>query len=217
MPKNRIDEEWQRLKELSQRAGFWNVAPVVDADDGSRMIAIEINGLSIAEAGPGDHQVKYCERQKIRMVLPPDFPGSPPGLHVDSPVFHPNIAADGLVELKEIELSWSPDLTLDLVLERLWDTLRAIRFDSRNAIQIGAGQWYLQQAATTGIQFPVDKRPLCGSKRTSNNVIRYRKHGELFRQIPARETLEIGESTTPQSIRPQSTLNSPIHFIDQDP
>lgn len=206
----RIQNEWTRLKDRSQRAGFWSVGELVSTPDG-QSLDLMIQGRSIAAAGPSLDRVEYCHRQEISVTLPDDFPEAEPSIRVHSTAFHPNIPADGVVSLRDIGLTWTPDVTLDMIVERLWNTLRGSHVDAANAIQIGAGQWYSGKSARQANFFPVDQRPLFEQIACSRNIVRYRRKGQPYPQYQKADPVVIDEHTTPPS---DSSSDSTIFFID---
>lgn len=52
----------------------------------------------------------------LSVRFPPDYPGSPPVVTFDTPVWHPNIGKEGEVGLDILGENWSPALTLAKVM-----------------------------------------------------------------------------------------------------
>jgi ubiquitin-conjugating enzyme E2 M len=53
---------------------------------------------------------------EFTITIPPDYPHSPPKVHSDTLVYHPNIDLDGNVCLNILRQDWKPVLTLSAVL-----------------------------------------------------------------------------------------------------
>eukprot|EP00163_Fabomonas_tropica_P004972 TRINITY_DN14437_c0_g1_i2.p1 TRINITY_DN14437_c0_g1~~TRINITY_DN14437_c0_g1_i2.p1 ORF type:complete len:181 (+),score=46.40 TRINITY_DN14437_c0_g1_i2:160-702(+) len=53
---------------------------------------------------------------KFSLVVPPDYPHTPPKVHCDTLVYHPNIDLDGNVCLNILREEWKPILTLNHVI-----------------------------------------------------------------------------------------------------
>ena len=95
-------------------------------------------------------------------------------------------------------LPWTPDVSLDVVTERLWDIARSAYLNFERATNYSAKNWYQDECKLT---LPVDNRPLRGgsSAATPNNIIRYSHHageGVRWTSPPAAgEVLFIDENT----------------------
>lgn len=107
-----------------------------------------------------------CE---IRLTL--SYPERPPDIRWLTPLFHPNISFGGFIRLRDVGVSWSEDLSLDVICERLWDVARLAYYDLENATSHTAKRWLQDQCDVT---LPVDLRPLRDKASISNsNVIQY--------------------------------------------
>ncbi len=107
-----------------------------------------------------------CE---IRLTL--SYPQRSPDIRWLTPLFHPNISFGGFIRLRDVGVSWTEDLCLDVVCERLWDVARLAYYDLENATNHTAKCWLQEQRDVT---LPVDLRPLRDRISISNsNVIRY--------------------------------------------
>lgn len=68
--------------------------------------------------GPDD-TVYEGGRFLLSIVLPDDYPFSPPIIRFETPVYHPNISETGAICLDILKDEWSPALTLHKVLVSL--------------------------------------------------------------------------------------------------
>lgn len=94
---------------------------------------------------------------EVRVRLGSNYPRSIPELHWLTPIFHPNISANGLVCLGGYTTNWVPSLKLDDLCIMLWDMIRYRNFDTTSPYNRMAAEWAKNQR-----QFilPLDQRPL---------------------------------------------------------
>jgi len=112
-----------------------------------------------------------CE---IRLTL--SYPQRSPDIRWLTPLFHPNISFGGFIRLRDVGVSWTEDLSLDVICERLWDVARLAYYDLENATSHTAKSWLQEQCHVT---LPVDLRPLRDRMSISNsNVIRYKRQDD---------------------------------------
>ncbi len=203
----RIRADWESLKEKARKSGYWTISKLQTADSGNHSINIEIRGRAISVAGPNVDRVEYNDKQLFRIEFPQDFPQAPPTIHIQSPTFHPNLPADGIVNTNDVGITWSAETPTEVLVERIWNSLRGSYMDAVNAINLGAGQWYQAKSAARPDFFPVDQRPLFQQVAGSENVVSYRKKGESVRYYRKPEPIVIDD------VQPDSDESS-VHFID---
>jgi len=94
---------------------------------------------------------------EVRVNLGANYPRVMPELHWLTPIFHPNISANGLVCLGGYSTHWVPSLRLDDLCLMLWDMIRYRNFDIGSPYNRVAAEW-----AKTQRHFilPLDPRPL---------------------------------------------------------
>ncbi|MGI9519503.1 MAG: ubiquitin-conjugating enzyme E2 [Pirellulaceae bacterium] len=201
---SRAEYDWNELQDLASQTGFWSITPLQDDGESLRCFTVHIAGRCIESGGPAASRVAFAENVDLEIELPPGYPEQPPQCSVTTRVFHPNIPADGIVDLRELGIEWHPQVSLDVVLERIWDALRGAIVDLEHPLNIGAGQWYAIQTAAT---LPVDSRPLVKDTTGNTNIVRYRRRGEPPRELPPTERLLIDGSG------PEAGASS-IHIIE---
>ena len=105
----------------------------------------------------GSPNVLVRDLHEVTVKLGSSYPRMMPELNWNSPIFHPNISASGVVCLGGYGTHWVPSLSLDDLCEMLWDMIRYRNFDVDSPYNREAALWAKNQ---TGIYLPVDHRPL---------------------------------------------------------
>ncbi|MEC9092106.1 MAG: ubiquitin-conjugating enzyme E2 [Planctomycetota bacterium] len=107
---------------------------------------------------PGSsNKVLLRDTHEVTITLTSVYPRMIPELTWQTPVFHPNISASGVVCLGGYATHWVPGLMLDALCQMLWDMVRFKNFDTESPYNREAAIWTKEQ---TTYQFPVDSRPL---------------------------------------------------------
>lgn len=110
---------------------------------------------------------------EVSIELGADYPRVMPALSWRTPIFHPNISANGVVCLGGYSTHWTPSLSLDELCGMLWDMLRFENYDVESPYNREAAHWTKTQDR---FRLPLDVRPIrdriAGSDR------------ELERQVP---------------------------------
>ena len=111
-------------------------------------------------------QIRIGDRHEVLITLTSAYPRMIPELAWQTPIFHPNISASGVVCLGGYGTHWVPSLKLDELCNMLWDMIRFKNFDVESPYNREAAIWAKNQAE---YHLPLDQRPL-----------RNRVSGELF-------------------------------------
>lgn len=121
------------------------------------------NGRGLALDSNGHLQEQWAH--EVRVNLGANYPRVMPELHWLTPIFHPNISANGLVCLGGFSTHWVPSLRLDDLCLMLWDMIRYRNFDTSSPYNRMAAEW-----AKTQRHFilPLDPRPLRTPTRNGN-------------------------------------------------
>ena len=142
-------------------------------------------------------KIDYVDRHECEIRLTLSYPQRPPDIRWLSPLFHPNISFGGFIRLRDVGMSWTEDLALDVISERLWDVARLAYYDLENATSYTAKSWLEKQA---DFALPVDLRPLRDkTTRPKSNVVRYSRKGDkrvlLSEAGQEKDLFYIGEDT----------------------
>lgn len=106
---------------------------------------------------PNKGEVMLRDRHEVVVELGAAYPRMIPNLQWKTPIFHPNISANGVVCLGGYGTHWVPSLTLDELCNMLWDMIRFKNFDTDSPYNREAAFWAKNQ---TQFAFPLDRRPL---------------------------------------------------------
>lgn len=231
----RLESEWNSIKSLATQSRFWTIEKITDQPDETGPVwkiifeapfVSKVTSASQWNREVAENQNSTNENTNEAIVELGDqlvaliefcsrFPQQPPTIQLESPVFHPNIAADGVVNLADIGIVWNPEVSIDLVVERFWNVLRGSYLDLEHPINLGAGQWYREQKQIT---LPIDSRPLTEQTTVNRNIVSYRRKGELFRKQRPNHVRDSTNRTANHPIANESRASisdsDAIHFID---
>ena len=101
--------------------------------------------------------VETAFRHEVLITLTSAYPRMIPELSWQTPIFHPNISAGGVVCLGGYGTHWVPSLRLDELCHMLWDMIRYENFDVESPYNREAATWARLQE---DFRFPLDDRPL---------------------------------------------------------
>jgi ubiquitin-protein ligase len=123
------------------------------------------NGRGLALDSDGNLMEQWSH--EVRVHLGANYPRVSPELHWLTPIFHPNISANGLVCLGGYSTHWVPSLRLDDLCLMLWDMIRYRNFDISSPYNRTAAEW-----AKTQRHFilPLDPRSLRGQTPPGGTV-----------------------------------------------
>ncbi len=193
----RLQADQALLQNLAANNTILRVEPQGDPAD---RYVLTFRGKGLAR-DVSQGEVSLVELHQVELRLPYAYPASPPDIRWLTPLIHPNVSFSGFVNLAEMGLPWSPDIGLDVIVERLWDIARSAYMNLDRATNYSAKNWYEDECK---FQLPVDMRPLRGAGNVSpSNIVRYsHRAGEGVRwnsPAAAGEVLFIDENTMPAS------------------
>lgn len=102
-------------------------------------------------------RVALREVHEVRIHLGANYPRMMPELSWQTPIFHPNISASGVVCLGGYGTYWVPSLNLAELSEMLWDMVRYANFDVNSPYNREAAMWARSQGE---LRLPADSRSL---------------------------------------------------------
>ena len=130
MALRRLAKEYRDL----QREYPWDGASVLICSNSVVLGAIApedeatLNRWNLTIAGPVESP--YADGVfKVKINTPPDYPFKPPRVRFITPIYHPNINGDGVIDLDILNAQWSPATTLAKVIMSLVSLLQDPNFD----------------------------------------------------------------------------------------
>ncbi len=148
----RLAADYQSVKSLCRESSILDLSCSGDPPS-TYLLKFRGHGLAMdPNKGPYEHY-----EHEVRVRLGSNYPRLIPELHWLTPIFHPNISANGLVCLGGYSTNWVPSLKLDDLCIMLWDMIRYNNFDTTSPYNRLAAEWARGQR-----QFilPLDSRPL---------------------------------------------------------
>lgn len=152
----RLQRDFEELQQLISETTIlkaWAKRPY--ANSPPDRYRLEFHGRGIESV----HGASIVTREvhDIQVTLGPDYPRLQPELQWRTPIFHPNVAANGSVCLGALHWHWTPSMSLVDLCRMLWDMIRYANFDWQSPLNFAAANWVKSQPAA---MFPLDTRPL---------------------------------------------------------
>jgi len=144
----------QQLQAESSILDFTVPGPMFGGPPDVYTVVFHGRGLWVPE---GTDEVHVRSRHEVMIRLGASYPRMMPELAWKTPVFHPNISANGVVCLGGYSTHWVPSLQLDELCTMLWDMIRYENFDIESPYNRQAAQWIKEQNT---FAFPVDNRAI---------------------------------------------------------
>jgi ubiquitin-protein ligase len=145
----RLQAEFERVRELHNKGGLIAVENTRGDPPDRYIIRFTCRGIAAVFNG----QPIYSNLHRVALALTDAFPVNQPLMEWLTPIFHPNISANG--EAVCIG-SWYPAKTLDELLLMLGEMIQYKNYASYDPLHLDASLWAMAHKDL----FPVDKRPL---------------------------------------------------------
>ena len=142
---------------------------------------------------------------EVTITMTSAYPRMIPELAWQTPIFHPNISASGVVCLGGYGTHWVPSLMLDELCHMLWDMVRYKNFDIESPYNREAAVWTKQQKL---YGFPVDDRPL------RNEIEKARQEADGLVPESSGENSDASEGTQASGGNPSQQPE--VQFIEPD-
>lgn len=217
MPENsdaRLQAEHAALEKLR---GDSTILTFTSTGDPPQRYTIAFRGHGICRGGSSSGGVEIASVHRVEVRLPYDYPLHPPDVRWLTPIMHPNISYSGCVNLKEIGVEWTPEITLDALCERLWDVVRLAYINTTEPSNFAAEKWLSEQ---TQYALPLDSRPLRDIVPTANpNIVRYtRRDGQtmVFDDAEASTDVLFIDEHTPVPRLPGRSGDKDIFYIGDE-
>lgn len=156
----RLQREWERLESLQTRGDCF-VCQVLEREPGGSPVAYQwiFRGPGIVASGQLGEPPRRVDRMdhQVHCQLDDSFPRSAPWLRWQTPIFHPNIAPNGMICLGGYSSHWTASLWLDQLCEMLWEMLVYRNISLESPYHQAAARWAAQQSE---IAFPLTTQRL---------------------------------------------------------
>ena len=153
----RLESDWKAMQQLQAESSLIEVtAPATPFAGPPEVYVIRFRGRGVWKPD-GSDAVSLREGHEVLIRLGACYPRMIPELVWRTPIFHPNISANGVVCLGGYSTHWAPGLRLDELCVMLWDIARYANYDVDSPYNRAASHWARYQ---TQYRFPIDARPL---------------------------------------------------------
>ena len=193
----RLNSDFRALQELSKES---SILDFQGSGSPPEQYRISFHGKGLFRV-PDSTDVMLRDYHEVTITLTSAYPRMIPELAWQTPIFHPNISASGVVCLGGYGTHWVPSLMIDELCKMLWDMIRYRNFDIESPYNREAAVWTKNQTLYT---LPVDDRPL----RNIVNVVREdaKTEGADSRRLESRRAELQRQPTRPG---PPSNLGGP--------
>ena len=208
--KQRLQSDLELIRQLDQESSIFSFESVGDPPD---RYTLNFRGRGVQRSSASTTELSILDVHRCDLRLPYSYPQRPPDIRWLTSIFHPNVSFSGFIHLRDLGLPWTPDLTLDIVCERLWDVARLAYVNLEKATNYSAKNHFDGQ---TQLTLPVDSRSLrdqLATRATNRNVVKYARRGAA--QPRKEEVFYIGEET-PIPDLPRRVVRTPRPFNDDD-
>ncbi|HEV3316254.1 MAG TPA: ubiquitin-conjugating enzyme E2 [Candidatus Angelobacter sp.] len=153
----RLQAEYERVRGLHEQNGLLAIV-YVDGEPPDRYV-FQFTCRGIAEVV--DDAPVYSDQHQVALMLTETYPTTAPLMEWLTPVFHPNIRADGQAVCIG---SWYPAKTLDQLVLMLGEMIQYRNYASHDPLNLEASLWALDHKEL----FPVDDRLLLQPNRKTS-------------------------------------------------
>ena len=194
---DRLVAEFGQMRALAEESSILDFESLGDPPE---EYTLTLRGKGINQPPPGE-DIGYVEQHNVLIRFGYFYPSEPPEVRWLTPIFHPNIASTGRVQLQDCGLEWKEEITLDVICERLWDLARGAYVDLEKFGNCAANSWFTDKSI---VALPLDDRPL-RDRRDSPSGLEEKGEEEVgCRSV--RDLLVYGLSLPERSLRSASGI-----------
>jgi len=152
----RLQRDYDKLQELAIRSPFVSVQAVEGHPPEKYIIDLTCKGITQLRAG---NSPVYSQYHQLGIHLHDEYPRKGPNLQMLTPVWHPNIASNGLVCYgDEGDHGWAPAMGLDDLIVRVIQIIRYENIGLNSPFNTIAARW----AAKHQSLFPLEQAQIVG-------------------------------------------------------
>lgn len=165
----RLRDEYERVRKLHDSSGLIAIESVLGDPPDRYIVRYTCRGIARVI---GDHPI-YSDLHRVALTLTGTYPIEQPQLEWLTPIFHPNVGADG----ESVCIgAWFPAKTLDQLLLMLGEMIQYKNYASHDPLYLEASLWAMAHKEL----FPVDERLLLDPHRPVHSTKQARtKESEL--------------------------------------
>ncbi len=153
----RLESDWRAMQQLQAESSLIQITtPATPFAGPPDVYVVRFRGQGVWKPD-GSDAVLLREGHEVLIRLGASYPRMIPELVWRTPIFHPNISANGVVCLGGYSTHWAPGLRLDELCVMLWDMARYANYDVDSPYNRAASYWARNQLQ---YRFPIDPRPL---------------------------------------------------------
>ncbi len=161
--KRRLRAEYERVRGLHDKGGLIAIENALGDPPDRYVIQFTCRGIA---AVVNDRPI-YNDLHRVALVLADTFPTDQPLMEWLTPIFHPNISANG--EAVCIG-AWYPAKTLDELITMFGEMIQYKNYASHDPLHIEASLWAMKHKKL----FPVDERSLLDPNQSVQSSRRIR-------------------------------------------
>jgi ubiquitin-protein ligase len=150
----RLSAEYGRIKKLHDSNGLFAIERTMGEPPDRYIFRYACKGIATLN----NQNPVYSEEHRVALVLTDTFPISMPLMEWLTPIFHPNIRADGQAVCIG---DWYQAKTLDELAIMLGEMIQYKNYASHDPLNLQASLWAMQNKSL----FPVDNRSLLDPNR----------------------------------------------------
>lgn len=194
----RLRSDLRSLTQLAEESTILEFSTVGEPADFYRVI---FRGKGIWKP-ENSTDVLIQHHHEVTIKLGASYPRLMPELAWQTPIYHPNISASGVVCLGGYGSHWVPSVGLDELITMLWDMVRYENYDIDSPYNREAAAWARSQ---TELYLPTDNRPLrdlvatgqveAGGKKSRGGDVTFLDTGAEIADIIDAEVIEIEEDS----------------------
>ncbi|MDG2471212.1 MAG: ubiquitin-conjugating enzyme E2 [Pirellulaceae bacterium] len=208
----RLHSDFRAIDELANESSIFDFKSEKSGLDPERYTFC-FHGKGLAKSPDGE--IFVSEIHEVNVTLTSAYPRMIPELAWQTPIFHPNISAGGVVCLGGYGTHWVPSLRLNELCIMLWDMIRYRNFDIESPYNREAAIWAKNQ---NNFRLPVDGRPLRNRMSTPEVLTSpVAVKSPTISRTDSKPSLQSSISSGPvaaELVLPANTALSDVVFID---
>ena len=208
----RLQSDMKALERLKAESSILDVTvpgPMFGGPPEIYVIHFYGRGLSKQD---GSNEVHFRQRHEVMIRLGAAYPRMIPEMTWKTPIFHPNISANGVVCLGGYSTHWVPSLQLDELCAMLWDMIRYQNFDVDSPYNREAALWVKEQSV---YRFPIDPRPI-RDKLANATKDSTRRNDRTHKPLTAPGNGPSAGFLPPSAVRDKPAESPDIVFVNDD-